>query len=131
MKRINENTIRAQIRDFLFENHLNEKYQPEDGHYIDFNKDVPGPMINGDNTYDPSFVEEEVPILPSDIMTDPSYNMIIHDVEDDNYCPTNETEFKTAILSLIEKCDDLESQDKIQSVWSSFKKILVKVCENE
>ena len=131
MKRINENTIRAQIKDFLFENHLNEKYQPEDGHYIDFNKDVPGPMINGDNTYDPSFVEEEVPILPSDIMTDPSYNMIIHDVEDDNYCPANETEFKTAVLSLIEKCDDLESQDKIQSVWSSFKKILVKVCENE
>lgn len=131
MKSINEKQARLYAQRFLFENQLNEKYRPDDGHYISYNKDTPGPQINGDNSYEPSYIEEEMPILPSDLMVDPSYKRVIHDVEQDTYCPANQTEFKTAVLSLIEKCDDFESQDKIKKAWVNFKNIIIKVCENE
>lgn len=129
MSKIKNKDLRFLIRDFLFENQINEKYQPDPAHYVSYNKDRPGPQINGDNEYDSSFdIEEDMPISPSDIMTDPNFLKVVHNIEDKNYKPTNKKELRSAVLTLIDRCDDLESQKKIKKAWSSFKSVLDKVC---
>ena len=129
MTKIKNKDLRFLIKDFLFENQINEKYQPDPAHYVSYNKDRPGPMINGENEYDSSFdIEEDMPIAPSDIMTDPNFLKVVHNIEDNNYSPTNKKEFRSAVLTLIDRCDDFESQNKIKNAWSNFKTILDKVC---
>jgi len=130
MSKIKNEDLRYFIRDFLFENQINEKYQPDPARYVSYNKDRPGPMINGDNEYESSFdIEEDMPIAPSDIMTDPNFLKVVHNIEDNNYSPTNKKEFRSAVLTLIDRCDDIESQNKIKKAWKSFKIVLKKVCE--
>jgi hypothetical protein len=129
MSKIKNKDLRFLIKEFLFENQINEKYQPDPAHYVSYNKDRPGPMINGENEYDSSFdIEADMPIAPSDIMTDPNFLKVVHNIEDKNYKPVNKKEFRSAVLTLIDRCDDLESQKKIKKAWSSFKIILDKVC---
>ena len=129
MSKLNNKDLRFLIRDFLFENQINEKYQPDPAHYVSYNKDRPGPQINGDNEYESSFdLEEDMPIAPSDIMTDPNFLKVVHNIEDNNYNPTNKKELRSAVLTLIDRCDDLESQKKIKKAWSNFKIVLDKVC---
>ena len=129
MSKIKNKDLSFLIKDFLFENQINEKYQPDPAHYVSYNKDRPGPMINGENKYDSSFdIEEDMSIAPSDIMTDPNFLKVVHNIEDKNYNPTNKKEFRSAVLTLIDRCDDLESQKKIKKAWSNFKIILDKVC---
>jgi len=129
MSKLNNKDLRFLIRDFLFENQINEKYQPDPAHYVSYNKDRPGPQINGDNEYESSFdLEEDMPIAPSDIMTDPNFLKVVHNIEDSNYNPTNKKELRSAVLTLIDRCDDLESQKKIKKAWNNFKTVLDKVC---
>jgi hypothetical protein len=129
MSKIKNKELRFLIKDFLFENHINEKFQPDMAHYVSYNKDKPGPMINGDNEYEKSFdIEEDLPLAPSDIMTDPNFLKVVHNIEDENYKPANKKELRSAVLTLIDRCDDLESQKKIKKAWSSFKIVLNKVC---
>ena len=128
MSKIKNKDLRFLIRDFLFENQINEKYQPDPAHYVSYNKDRPGPQINGDNEYESAFdIEEDLPIAPSDIMTDPNFLKVVHNIEDDNYKPTNKKELRSAVLTLIDRCDDLESQKKIKNAWANFKVVLKKV----
>jgi hypothetical protein len=130
MSSIKKEDLRFFIREFLFENQINEKYQPDPAHYVSYNKDVPGPQINGDNEYESNFdIEEDVPISPSDIMTDPNFLRVVHDIEDDNYEPTNPKELRSAVLTLVDRCEDIESQEKIKKVWKNFKLVLDKVCD--
>lgn len=130
MSKIKKEELRILIKDFLFENQINEKYQPDPGHYVSYNKDRPGPQINGDNEYESSFdIENDIPISPSDIMTDPNFLKVVHSIEDPNYAPTNKKELRSSVLTLIDRCDDLETQNKIEKAWNNFKSVLNKVCK--
>ena len=125
MTKIKNKDLRFLIKDFLFENQINEKYQPDPAHYTSYNRDRPGPMINGNNEYDSSFdIEEDMPIAPSDIMTDPNFLKVVHNIEDNNYSPANKKEFRSAVLTLIDRCDDFESQKKIKKSLSKLNHFL-------
>ena len=135
MSKINDKDLKYFIREFLFENQINEKFQPDSGTRQHVNYDLynrPGPQIDDSGNpmdQDTAFeIEEIMPVSPSDIMVDPNFLKVVHNIEDKNYSPANKKEFRSAILTLIDRCEDLESQNKIEKTWSSFKVILDKVC---
>lgn len=130
MKNINESRLRETIRQELFNNKLAEAFQTDYVDNIAYNRDRPGPDISGDQEYENSFdIEEDMPILPSDLMSDPSILRVNHDVVDDQYIPQNKKELRTATLSLVDIYEDLEDNKKIEKVWINFRKLLSKVCD--
>ena len=130
MKKINESYLRETIRNELFNNQLSEIFQTDKVENIAYNKDKHVPQITGDQEYENSFdVEQDMPILPSDIMSDPNLLRVNHDVSDKQYSPHNKKELRSAALSLIDMYDDLEDKKKIEQVWSNFKNVLSKVCD--
>lgn len=130
MKSINERHLRVSIRQELFNNNLNEMFQTDYVDNIAYNRDRPGPDISGDQEYQNSFdIEEDMPILPSDLMSDPSILRVNHDVVDDQYVPQNKKELRTATLSLVDIYEDLEDKKKIEKVWNNFRNLLSKVCD--
>lgn len=125
-----EKLLRETIRHELFNNQINEIFQTDSVENISYNKDVPGPQISGDQEYDNSFdLEEDLPVLPSDIMTDPNLLRVNHNVMSKDYKPANKKELRSATLSAIEVFEDLEDKNKIEKVWSNFTNILKKVCD--
>lgn len=130
MKSINERHLRVSIRQELFNNNLNEIFQTDYVDNISYNRDRPGPDISGDQEYENSFdIEEDMPILPSDLMSDPTVLRVNHDVVDDQYVPQNKKELRTATLSLVDIYEDLEDKKKIEKVWNNFRNLLSKVCD--
>lgn len=130
MKSINERHLRVSIRQELFNNNLNEMFQTDYVDNIAYNRDRPGPDISGDQEYQNSFdIEEDMPILPSDLMSDPAILRVNHDVVDDQYVPQNKKELRTATLSLVDIYEDLEDKKKIEKVWNNFRNLLSKVCD--
>jgi len=130
MKSINERHLRVSIRQELFNNNLNEMFQTDYVDNIAYNRDRPGPDISGDQEYQNSFdIEEDMPILPSDLMSDPTILRVNHDVVDDQYVPQNKKELRTATLSLVDIYEDLEDKKKIEKVWNNFRNLLSKVCD--
>ena len=130
MKSINERHLRVSIRQELFNNNLNEIFQTDYVDNISYNRDRPGPDISGDQEYENSFdIEEDMPILPSDLMSDPTVLRVNHDVVDDQYVPQNKKELRTATLSLVDIYEDLEDKKKIEEVWNNFRNLLSKVCD--
>ena len=130
MKSINERHLRVSIRQELFNNNLNEIFQTDYVDNISYNRDRPGPEISGDQEYENSFdIEEDMPILPSDLMSDPTVLRVNHDVVDDQYVPQNKKELRTATLSLVDIYEDLEDKKKIEKVWNNFRNLLSKVCD--
>jgi hypothetical protein len=130
MTKLNESQLRSIIRNELFNNQINEIFQTDSVENIAYNKDKPGPNISGDQDYENSFdIESDMPILPSDITSDPTLLKVVHNVTDKNYSPKNKKELRSAALSLIDNYNDLESEDVIKKAWSNFKQVLNKVCE--
>ena len=130
MKNIKESLLRETIRQELFNNKLEEVFQTDYVDNIAYNRDKPGPGISGDQEYENSFdVEEDMPILPSDLMSDPTILKVNHNVNDEQYVPQNKKELRSATLSLVDIYEDLEDNKKIEKVWNSFRKLLSKVCD--
>ena len=133
MSKTNDKNLRYFIKNFLFENQINVNYKPEDGHYVNYDLyNRPGPQIKGDGkpmNQETSFdIEKDMPLSPSDIMVDPNFLKVVHDIEDKNYSPANKKELRSAILTLIDRCDSLEDQQTIGKVWFKIKTVLDKVC---
>lgn len=129
MSNVSESLLRESIRQELFNNQINEIFQTDSVENMAYNKDVPVPQITGDQQYENSFdIEEDMPILPSDIMTDPTLLKVNHEVMSKDYQPHNKKELRTATLSAIDMFEDLEDKQTIKKFWSNFTNILDKVC---
>ena len=133
MSKISNKDLRYFIRDFLFENQVNVNYKPDDGHYVNYSLyDRAVPKINGKGEVldqETSFdIDKDMPLSPSDIMVDPNFLKVVHSIEDKNYEPVNKKELRSAVLTLIDRCEDLESQNTIVKAWKNFKTVINKVC---
>lgn len=129
MSNINEALLRETIRQELFNNQIKEMFQVDKVENMKYSKDTPGPNISGDQQYENTFeLEEDIPILPSDLMTDPNLLRVNHDVMSKEYKPHNKKELRSATLSAIDMFEDLEDKNNIEKVWNNFTNLLSKVC---
>jgi hypothetical protein len=127
MSNINEEKLRLLAESILFENNINEMFQPDDDgkKYPSYSMyDRPADKISGDNTYQSFEDSLELPLAPSDMMANHiTINTLRADtLEDKNYVPKNTIELLKAINTIV-KNKDL-SQKQIAKFWNIAKKSL-------
>ena len=129
MSNINEALLRETIRQELFNNQIKEMFQVDKVENMKYSKDTPGPNISGDQQYENTFeLEEDIPILPYELMTDQNLLRVYHDVMSNEYKALNKKELRSATLSAIDMFEDLEDKNNIEKVWNNFTNLLSKVC---
>lgn len=117
MKNINDKKLRLLAESILFENGINEIFQPDDD----------GKKYPSYSMYDrPSDKEDELelPLAPSDLMADHiTVNTVsAENLYDEKYVPKNTIELLKAISSII-KSKDL-SQKQIEKFWNIVRRSL-------
>jgi hypothetical protein len=132
MKSININYLNELARSLLFENKAQINLPVDDGMYASNSRmsmyDTPGPNISGDQEYEESYIEEDLPLTAHDFVSNQSLIQIDFDPYDPEFVPDNKTELSSAIAASLDHIGNNDlSKKEIEKAWKQFTNILDKV----
>lgn len=132
MKTINSVYLKELVHDILFENTAKINLPVDGGMYKTNSRmsmyDRPGPDIPGRQSDEEILEDDDLPLAPSEVISNQSLIQIDFDPQDKEFLPDNKHELSSAMSAYLAQIgsNDLE-KDEIQKMWKNFTDILDKV----